>query len=73
MRTTLYAVGAFLFLSYPLVMLIAVARNIDDARERPAPAAIVFTSRSADQLLEHESGPRSRGVLRNTTLRKSGN
>ncbi len=73
MRTTLSAVGALLFLSYPLVMLIAVARNIDESREKPAPAAIVFTSRSAHQMLEHDSGQRSRGVLRNTTLRRPGN
>ena len=72
MRATLFAVGAFLFLAYPLVLLFAIARNIDQPREKPTTAAMTFTSGSAKDLLEHDSPGRTYGGLRNTTLRKSG-
>ena len=73
MRSTLYAVGAFLFLAYPLVLLFSIVGNLDQSREKPETAAINLTSRSAKQWLERDSGPRESGVLRNTTIRKSGN
>ncbi len=73
MRATLFAFGAFLLVAYPLVLLFAVAGNLDQSQKKPKTAAIVLTPRSSTQWLERDSGQRSRGVLRNATIRKSGN
>lgn len=73
MRATLFAVGAFLFLAYPLVLLVALARTIDEPQKQPNTAAITLTSGSANQLLEPNAARSSYGELRNTTLRRSGN
>ena len=43
MRATLFGLGAFLFLAYPLFLLVAVARNIDQPQKKPANAAITLT------------------------------
>jgi len=72
MRATLYAVGALLFLAYPLIVLFTFASDLDQPREKPNTAAIVFTTGSARQLLRSDAPPRGRGELRNTTLRRSG-
>ena len=73
MRATLFGLGAFLFLAYPLFLLVAVARNIDQPQKKPANAAITLTPRSSNQLLARDSVQRNRGALRNIALRKSGN
>ena len=73
MRATLLTLGAFLFLAYPLVLLMAIVRNVDPSQKKPQAAAIVFTPRSSSQLLDGDTGQRSRGVLRSTTIRKFGN
>mgnify|MGYP001199338377 CR=1 FL=1 len=69
MRSTLYAVGAFLLLAYPLFLLIAIAGTLDQSQKNPDAAAIMHAS--PDQLLERESGPWRSGVVRNMTLQKS--
>jgi len=70
MRSTLFAVGAFLFLSYPLVMLFAIVEKLDPSGGKPDTAAIDLTSRAADLRLERETGRRT-GIVRNTTIRGS--
>ena len=72
MRATLSALGAFLFLAYPLVLLLAVARNIDEPGKQPNTAAITTTSPAASTELKKTKSPSSYRHLRNTTLRKSG-
>jgi hypothetical protein len=72
MRSTLFAVGAFLFLSYPLVLLFAVARNIDEPGKNPDTAAITLTPRSAKHMMQRDGAKSSYGELRNTTLRRAG-
>lgn len=69
MRATLFAVGALLFLAYPLFVLFAVADKIDQPRQEPTTAAITFTSRSTNDLLQPETRRGRRAGLRNTTLR----
>jgi len=59
--------------TYPLVLLFAVARPIDQPRKKPGNAAITRTPRSSDKLLACDALQRSHGVLRNVTLGKSGN
>ena len=72
MRSTLCAVGAFLFMAYPLVMLFTVVRNMDQPGNRPNTAAISHTPRAVNQWTEPEAAPSTYGKLRNTTLRRSG-
>lgn len=72
MRLTLFTVGAFLFLAYPLVLLFAVARNLDEPKTPLNTAAITLSSGSANQMLQPDGGRSSYGELRNTTLRRAG-
>ena len=56
MRSTLFALGAFLFLGYPLFLLFAIAGTLDQSQRKPESAAIMLTARSANQSLERDSG-----------------
>ena len=73
MRSFLFAVGAFLFLAYPVFLLFAIVSTLDQSQKKPDAAAINLTARSANDWLEHDFGPRRSNVLRNTTIRNSGN
>ena len=73
MRATLIAFGAFLLTAYPLVTLFAVVGSLDQSQQSLPAAAITLTPRSANQLLGGDSGQRSRGELRNATIRRFGN
>ena len=73
MRSTLSVVGALLILGYPLVLLFAIVGKLDQSQKKPETAAIILTSSSANQWLERDSESRRNGVLRNTTVRRSGN
>ena len=73
MRSFLFAVGAFLFLAYPVFLLFAIVGTLDQSQKKPEAAAIILTSRSTNEWLEQDSGPRRSSVLRNTTIRNWGN
>ncbi len=72
MRATLIGFGAFFFLAYPLVILFSVVSELDQSQQKLAPAANILTPRSSSEWLEGPSGQPSRGELRNTTIRRSG-
>ncbi len=73
MRSTLFAVGAFLIAAYPVVLLFSVAREIDDPQQNPPTAAMTFSSGATEQVDGHPRPAPTFGQLRNATLRRAAN
>ena len=62
-------IGAFPLVSF----LLFASRCLDQAQEKPQPASIVFTSRSAKQWLENDTGQRVPPAFRDSGNRRFGN
>ena len=70
MRTLVFAaLGAF-----PIVALLFFAGNkLDQAQQKPRPASMTFTTGSAKEWLENDTGHRIPAVLRDNRNRSFGN
>ena len=66
-----FAFVALVFFAPPLIyFFIQVNHKLDQAREEPKPAAIVFTPRAGRQWLEEDQGRCIRAVLRGAGRRQ---
>ena len=72
MRASLLILGAFLLVSYPLVLLLSIANGLEKPRREPAAASITLTPRSGiDRASEVDAWGRPlRGALRPAAIGK---
>jgi len=71
MRTTLFALGMCLLLSYPVLILFAIASKVDQSQGKQRPASITMTPRSTNQWFQPKKRQTHRHRFRQPTIRRS--